>query len=86
MIRRARKGQWESILIIQTLHIPKAFPQLAKSFLTMLDEIPSGKRPAPLIPLIREEIWAKELLDRWEADTKSPITVIRAIKSTGSKK
>lgn len=86
MIRRARKGQWESIQIIQTLHIPKAFPQLAKSFLVMLDGIPANKRPSPLIPLLREETWAQQLLASWKDDEKSPSTVIKAIKSTGSKK
>jgi hypothetical protein len=86
MIRRIRKGQWEYTEIMQALHIPKSFPQLAKSYLAMLDEIPANKRPSPLIPQLRGEIWAQELLSRWKEDEKSPSNVIKAIKVTGSKK
>ncbi|GAB6142421.1 KAP family P-loop domain protein [Methylosoma difficile] len=81
MKRRARNQQWESSAIIQALHLPKAFPELAASFISMLDEIPAAKRPAPLIPQIRNEAWAKELLSRWENDSNSPSPVKRAISS-----
>ncbi len=68
MKRRARNQQWESAVIVQALHLPKAFPELAPSFIAMLDEIPAGKRPVSLIPQLRNETWAKELLVRWEKD------------------
>jgi predicted KAP-like P-loop ATPase len=84
--RRARNQQWEFIVIKQALHLPKAFSELAPSFITMLNEIPVNKRPVPLIPLLRNEPWAKELLMRWEQDENSPKTVRNAIKSTGGKK
>lgn len=86
MKRRAMNEQWEHSVILQALHIPKAFPELAASFVTMLDEIPASKRPAPLIPQIRNEHWAKELLSRWETDKKSPLPVKKAINATMSKK
>lgn len=68
MRRRARSNQWERSTLIQALHVPKAFPNLASSFVNLLNEIPASKRPAPLIPLIRNEEWAKEILERWAAD------------------
>lgn len=86
MKRRARNQQWESAVIVQALHLPKAFPELATSFIAMLDEIPAGKRPAPLIPQLRNEPWAKELLSHWEQDESSPATVKKAINTAGGKK
>jgi predicted KAP-like P-loop ATPase len=86
MKRRARNQQWESAVIVQALHLPKAFPELAPSFIAMLDEIPAGRRPAPLIPQLRNETWAKELLARWEQDDSSPAPVKKAINTAGRKK
>lgn len=86
MKRRARNQQWESAVIVQALHLPKAFPELATSFIAMLDEIPAGKRPAPLIPHLRTETWATELLSRWELDESSPVPVKKAINIAGRKK
>lgn len=83
--RRARNQQWETTIIIQALHIPIAYPELAPSFIAMLDEIPASKRPAPLIPQLRNEPWAKDLLSRWENDEKSPDRVKRAIKTKRGK-
>ena len=79
--RKARNQQWESAVIIQALHLPKAFPELAAAFIAMLDEIPPGKRPTPLIPLLQNETWANELLARWGQDESSPMPVKKAIKS-----
>ncbi|OIQ01652.1 MAG: hypothetical protein AUK36_09525 [Zetaproteobacteria bacterium CG2_30_59_37] len=80
MKRRARNQQWDSAVIAQALHIPKAFPELATSFTAMLYEIPATKRPAALIPQLLSENWAKELLASWEQDEKSPTPVKNAIK------
>lgn len=77
--RRARSIQWERSILIQALHIPKAFPKLGPSFVNLLNEIPPSKRSAPIIPLIKNETWAKELLRRWAADEQSPQTVRKAI-------
>lgn len=86
MKRRARNMQWELTSIAQTLHLPKAFPELAPSFIAMLDEIPASKRPPALIPQLRNESWAKELMSRWEQDENSPAPVKNAINTTGRKK
>jgi len=77
--RRARSRQWEPAVLIQALHIPRAFPNLGPAYASLLNEIPAGKRFAQLIPLIREEAWAKDLLSHWAADNKSPKPVQRAI-------
>lgn len=86
MKRRARNQQWEPAVIVQALHLPKAFPELATSFIAMLDEIPAGKRPAPLIPQLRNETWAKDLLARWEQDDSSPAPVKKAINTVARRK
>lgn len=77
--RQARSSQWDSSTLIQALHVPKAFPSLGYVYINLLNEIPPSKRPAPLIPLIRAEPWAKEVLQRWGGDDQSPSTVKRAI-------
>jgi predicted KAP-like P-loop ATPase len=83
--RRARSDQWERSALIQALHVPKAFPNLAPSFVNLLNEIPASKRPAPFIPLIRGEAWAQELLKRWAADKQTPQPVKNAITGLGRK-
>lgn len=77
--RSARSSQWELFRLRQALHIPKAFPSLGPSFVNLLDEIPAAKRPAPFIPLIRDEKWAQDILQRWSSDEQSPQAVKRAI-------
>lgn len=84
MNRRARNQQWESKIIIQTLHLVTAFPELSSSYINMLNEVPYNKRPAALIPLLRSEAWAVELLNQWEKDANSPQQVRNAI-SAGRK-
>lgn len=77
--RRARANQWDRISLVQALHVPKAFPALGPAYVNLLNEIPPSKRPAPLIPLIRNEEWAKDILKRWGADEQSPIPLKKAI-------
>lgn len=77
--RRARANQWDRISLVQALHVPKAFPALGPAYVNLLNEIPPSKRPAPLIPLIRNEEWAKDLLNRWGADEQSPTPLKKAI-------
>lgn len=59
MNRRARHEQLKLSSIIQALHLPKAFPELASSFIVMLGEIPASARPPALIPQLKKEAWAK---------------------------
>jgi predicted KAP-like P-loop ATPase len=81
--RRARANQWDRASLVQALHVPKAFPSLGAAYVNLLNEIPARKRPAPLIPLIRNEAWAQELLKRWGGDEKSPTPVKNAITALG---
>ena len=81
--RRARANQWDRTLLVQALHVPKAFHSLGPAYVNLLNEITPSKRPAPLIPLIRDEDWAKDLLKRWGADKQSPTPVKNAIAGIG---
>ena len=81
--RRARANQWDRASLVQALHVPKAFPALGPAYVNLLNEIPPSKRPAPLIPLIRAEDWAKDLLERWGTDGQSPLPVKNAITALG---
>ncbi|KMY66175.1 hypothetical protein AAU61_16880 [Desulfocarbo indianensis] len=83
--RKARSNQWDRLSLVQALHVPKAFPTLGPAYVNMLNEIPATNRLAPLIPLIRHEEWAKDLLERWGADEKSPMQVRNAITNLGGK-
>jgi hypothetical protein len=85
LMRRAKASQWDRMALLQTLHIPKAFPGLAPAFVSFLGEIPPSQRNAPLIPLIRDDPWAKEMLVQWESDKGSPLPVRRAIAELGKK-
>jgi predicted KAP-like P-loop ATPase len=79
--QKARSNQWDRKLLVQALHIPKAFPALGPIYVNLLNEIPPTKRSAPLIPLILQENWAIDLLQRWADDDKSPMPVRKAITS-----
>ncbi|MFC1734743.1 P-loop NTPase fold protein [Candidatus Hydrogenedentota bacterium] len=83
--RRARSSQWERSVLTQALHVPKAFPNLGSSFVNLLNEIPAEKRPVALIPHIRDETWAQELLEHWGSDQQSPQFVKNAIKGLGKR-
>ncbi len=79
LVRRARTDQFSLSSIKRALNIPRAFPKLAPVFIALLSEIPSSKRKAPLIPLIKEEPWAYTILDDWEKDENTPKSVKKAI-------
>ena len=83
--RRARSNQWDYTTLIQALHVPKAFPTLGPAFVNLMNEIPPAKRLAPLIPTIRTEPWAKDVLERWGSDDKSPVPVKKAINALKEK-
>lgn len=79
IMRRARSNQWEHVTLTQALHVTKAFPTLGPKFVNFLNEIPSSKRNPILIPHIREEEWAQEMLHRWRNDNETPLPVKNAI-------
>jgi predicted KAP-like P-loop ATPase len=81
ILRQARSDQWDRTRLIQALHVPKAFPGLGSTFVNFLNEIPTDRRPAPLIPLLKGEAWAQEMLQQWSADQRSPQPVKKAIDS-----
>ena len=81
IIRQARSDQWDRTRLIQAFHVPKAFPSLGATFVNFLNEIPADQRPAPLIPLIKDEAWAQEMLQQWSADQRSSQQVKKAIGS-----
>ena len=83
--RRARANQWNRESLVQGLHVPKAFPALGAAYVNLLNEIPPSKRSAPLIPLIRDEEWARDILERWGADRQSPPPVKNAIIAIGKR-
>ncbi len=84
--RKARSQQWDRASLVQALHVPKALPALGSAYVNLLNEIPPTKRLAPIIPLIRNEDWAKDLLQRWAADKQSPAPVKNAISGLGRRK
>ncbi|MEI7612232.1 MAG: P-loop NTPase fold protein [Betaproteobacteria bacterium] len=81
LMRRARSDQWATVSLSRCLHVTRAFPQLGSLFVGLLQEIPAAQRPAPLLPNIRDETWAKELLALWAVDTNSPQSVKNALKA-----
>jgi predicted KAP-like P-loop ATPase len=82
MKRKARKSQWESAILIQAVHVPKAFRSLGESYIEMLNEIPGRQRNAAIIPQIRDEDWAQATLTQWAEDAESPKSVKTAIAAT----
>lgn len=85
MINRCRAEQWTYSTLVQALHIPKAFEALSERYIGMLNSMPPNNRPAPLIPLLKSEPWATELLRQWGEDEKTPSPVKRAINPKGKR-
>ena len=86
LMRRARADQWEIKALVRCLHVTKAFPHLGSLYVALLQEIPSAQRPAPLIPRIRDEAWAQDLLKTWAVDVTSPNAVKSALAAFKDKK
>ena len=61
------------------MHITEAFPELGRNLASALCEIPAKSRKAPIIPVIAEKEWAKDMLKQWGADSETPDIVKRAI-------
>lgn len=79
--RRARSEQWELNSLNRCLNVTQAFPNLGQSLAALLNEIPPNKRPAPLVPQIRNKPWAQDVLNCWTADDNSPKQVKNAIQN-----
>lgn len=83
--RKARTEQFTSESVARCLNLTKAFPSLGPQLAQLLGEIPPNRRPVALVPLLQNETWAAEELQRWAADTDTPTTVKRAITATKGK-
>ncbi len=77
--RKARTDQFTAESIARCLNITKAFPTLGPQLALLLNEIPAARRPVALVPLLQNEAWATNELQRWESDTDTPPPVKRAI-------
>jgi predicted KAP-like P-loop ATPase len=77
--RDARNKQWDETILIQALNIPKAIPNLANSFIELLNEIPASNRSASFVVFIHEESWAHDLCQKWANDPETPKKVKNAI-------
>lgn len=74
-----RDNQWALDTVCAAIHITEAFPDLGARFALLLAEIPAKSRKAPIIPIIVDKPWAKELLKQWKNDADTPQTVKKAI-------
>lgn len=74
-----RNNQWNVDTVCAALHITEAYANLGNRFASALGEIPSKSRKPPIIPLIATKVWAKELMQQWNDDSETPITVKKAI-------
>lgn len=52
---------------------------MAPNFIAMFDEIPVQEIKPALIPLLRDEMWANDLLIRWKQDKNSSSSIKKAI-------
>jgi predicted KAP-like P-loop ATPase len=81
--RRIPSEQESYLSVLRCYHIIKAYPSFSNTFIQILDELSSKKRPVSLIPLIAKDKWAKEVLERWEKDESTPKQVKNAINLKG---
>ena len=80
IISLGRNEQWNVNILFAALHITEAFPELGRNLASALCEIPGKSRKAPIIPIIAEKEWAKDMLKQWNDDPKTPNSVKKAIK------
>lgn len=86
MISLGRNEQWNVNVLFSAVHITEAFPELGRNLASALCEIPAKSRKAPIIPVIAEKEWAKDMLKQWDDDSETPDNVRRAIKQNTQKK
>jgi predicted KAP-like P-loop ATPase len=72
LIRKARTEQWSSGAVTRCFNVTTAFASLGPRLATALAEIPAGKRPGAIGPLLAAATWAEALVADWMADTHSP--------------
>lgn len=79
IISLGRNEQWNVDIVCAAVHITEAFPDLGSNLASALCEIPAKSRKAPIIPIISDKEWAKEMLTRWNEDSETPNSVKKAI-------
>ena len=86
IISLGRNEQWNVNALFAAVHIREAFPELGRNLALALCEIPAKSRKAPIIPVIAEKEWAKDMLKQWADDSETPDSVKRAITQNTQKK
>lgn len=79
IISLGRNEQWNVDIVCAAVHITEAFPDLGSNLASALCEIPAKSRKAPIIPIISDKEWAKQMLTRWNEDSETPNSVKKAI-------
>ena len=79
IISLGRNEQWNANVLFAAMHITEAFPELGRNLVLALCEIPAKSRKAPIIPIIAEKDWAKDMLKEWANDSETSASVKRAI-------
>lgn len=78
-----RTKQWDKRILVKALHVTEAYPNLGGRLVIILNGIPAKSRMAAYIPLLRDKVWAVELLLAWANDTDTPTQVKNAINKKG---
>ena len=76
-----RNDQWTIASVGKVLHVIKAFPEYGPQFAIELANLPIESVTPPLVSAIRTEIWALELLRKWQDDSRLPLSSRRLIES-----
>ena len=75
-----RSEQWTNASLGQALHILKAYPVLGNQLASELIKLPATSRTPALVTGIKEEEWAKEIVQKWSDDPNTPATAKNALK------
>ncbi len=86
LFRIIRESQYELEKVQMTFHITAAYPALGTRLASFLFELPPQKISPVLIPFLRDETWANELIKHWRDDVNTPTSVQSAIEITKHKK
>lgn len=75
-----RSEQWTNVSLGQALHIIRAYPALGNQLASELIKLPATSRTPALVTGIKEEEWAKEIVQKWSEDPNTPATAKNALK------
>ncbi len=86
IISLGRNEQWNANILFAAVHITEAFSELGRNLVSALYEIPAKSRKAPIIPVIADKEWAKDMLKQWYGDSETPESVKKAISQNTQRK